>query len=114
MSPHIVRKKSARSPGHGVQPVRDSVQIVVEQVGVPVEGARRRDVPEHPLDGLHVRPSIDAERDCRVPQLMRGSVPGSPIAAAASSNQSRRALPLRSSARSSRALRAPVAERLIN
>ena len=39
---------------------------------------------------------------------------GSPIAAAALSNQSRRALRLRSGARSSRAPCAPVAERLIN
>lgn len=50
---------------------RDAVEVVVEQFCVAVEGHGRGSVPEHALQGLHVRAGLHGERCRRVPQVVR-------------------------------------------
>lgn len=51
---------------------RDSVQIVVEQVGVDVQRYRCGGVPERALDGLDVRAGADGEACSRVSEAVQG------------------------------------------
>jgi len=44
-----------------VQPIGYVVEVVVEQVGVSVEGHRRRGVAEHALDRLTFAPGLTAK-----------------------------------------------------
>ena len=60
------------SPPERVHPIRDTVEVVIEQSGVRVKCHRRRGgMPEHPLHRLHVRPSRDREARRCMPQPMR-------------------------------------------
>lgn len=54
-----------------IETVRNSAQIVVEQVGVDLERHGRGRVPEYPLHGLHVRAGLDREARCGVPEVVR-------------------------------------------
>ncbi|WP_455429747.1 hypothetical protein [Microbacterium hominis] len=49
----------------------DGIQIVVEEVGVGVEGHRRRRMPGHSLHGLHVRTGAGYERCGGVTGIVR-------------------------------------------
>lgn len=59
--------------GHGwaFDPVRDIVQVVLEQSCVEIERHGGRRVSEHPLYCLHVRADRDRDRRRRVPQIVR-------------------------------------------
>jgi hypothetical protein len=58
------------SPPERVHPIRDTVEVVIEQSGVRAKCHRRRGgMPEHPLHRLHVRRDREARR-C-MPQPMR-------------------------------------------
>jgi hypothetical protein len=60
------------SPPERVHPIRDTVEVVIEQSGVRAKCHRRRGgMPEHPLHRLHVRPSRDREARRCMPQPMR-------------------------------------------
>ena len=48
----------------------DSVEVVVEEVGVDVQGHRGGRVPQHPLHRLHVRSRADRERCRRVAKVV--------------------------------------------
>ncbi len=63
---HDLRALSGRVEGR-----RDGVEIVVEEVGVRVQGHRRGGVPEHPLDRLDVRPRAHCEARRGVSQVVR-------------------------------------------
>jgi hypothetical protein len=54
-----------------VEPIGDRLEVVVEQVGVHVEGHRRLRVPEHPLYRLYVRAGGHGQAHRGVTQLVR-------------------------------------------
>jgi hypothetical protein len=58
------------------EPGRDRLEVVIEEIRVGVQSHGRGRMPEHPLNGLHVRSGADGEARRRVPQLVR-SEPGS-------------------------------------
>jgi hypothetical protein len=79
------------SAGRGpqrVQPVGDVVQVVVEQVGVAVQGHGRGGGPEPPLHRLDIGGGLDRQQGRGVPQFVLLMVKASEVCSSAMGSRS--------------------------